>query len=163
MSDQPTLLGQAEPSARKRTRPNGWELALWILGLVLLGSGVVISRLVVTGLFANDNGSPAARTAVEIAQVLYTTLPGVVTAGLFCFILAIALRAFAGMSRGRSPVEPLPHSAVATAAAVAEPVTAPAAAPTAAPAAAVAARGAQDVAPTAADDYSRFMRPPTDG
>jgi hypothetical protein len=156
MTDHPTLLGQADPPARKRRRPNGWELALWILGAALLGCGVLISRLVVTGLFANDNGSPAARTAVEVAQVLYTTLPGVVTAGLFCFILAIALRAFAGMTAGRRPVEPLPQSPAAV---VADPVTVP----TIAADSAASPRRPQDVAQTATGDYSRFMRPPADG
>ncbi|HEY4270237.1 MAG TPA: hypothetical protein VGM94_18785 [Galbitalea sp.] len=163
MTDQPTLLAQAEPRARTHHRPGGWELALWILGVVLLGGTILAAQLVVSRLL-DDNGSSAAdRSGIAFAQVIYSVLPGAITAGLLCFVLAVALRAFEANVRRRSA--PLAPAAAAPAAAA--PTTAPATVAGSVEAEPVAAEPSvthrqQGVAPTATGDYSRFMRPPGD-
>jgi hypothetical protein len=161
MTDQPTLLGHAEAPARSRRGPGGWEIALWILGVALVGGGVLIAHFVVDNLLSNDGSASNDPKFFAVAQVLYSILPGVITAGLFCFILAVALRAFEGNAvRRRAMAQLVQAQAPGVSASI--PAASEPAAIAVAPVAPAADRHSQDVSPTATGDYSRFMRPPAD-
>jgi hypothetical protein len=158
MSQEFTAVAQdaASPPRRGR-RLSGWELALWIMGALLMVASIVSVRLVVTQLFNDPSGSPASTDVVarEIAEVTYTTLPGLLTASLLCFIVAVALRAQAANTRRFADAV-----AAATGSTVVTATSAPVAQPS--PAAPPVTPQAPQRPQPADTDYSRFMRPSVD-
>ncbi len=164
MTDEPTLLGRLEQTTaqRRRRRPNGWELALWVLGVVLLVASYLSAQLVVAQLFSStDSGNGEADLAARgTVELLYTLLPGLFTAALFCFIGAIGLRAHEA-NVARRPVIVAPT----TTSRPEQPTSSEAPASPASPESLespVVDRRQERQTPTAEDDYSRFMRPPAD-
>ena len=160
MSSSPVLLPSAEPDARRR-RVNGWELALWILGLALLAACTVIAKYSVDMVILESAGGgqsttdPVFRQQIVIQEFASIFTPGMVTAGLLCIALALFLRAFDVSARRRQTMRPAvetPDTSVSpsmvTAVSTVEPerFDIPAAAP----------------ASTTPADYAPFMRPTDD-
>lgn len=85
-----------------RTRVNPFEIALWILGVVLLVGGVAGalwgSRVMSQG-FSCSGADCSAPTDYALAQAFYMLAPPLVTAGLVAVVLLIALRAALGIAR----------------------------------------------------------------
>jgi hypothetical protein len=152
MKAQSRVLSESEPDASRRV--NRSELALWIIGIVLLAASVVLVVGFVKVIIAQETEVTTASTVdhfgVEVAfeQAANVYTPGVVTGGIVCIALAIFLRGLDLNARRRaadvvsaSPSEaPIP------------PLTEPAATPT--PVSAPAVQGPP------LTDYSAFMRPP---
>ena len=161
MTGQPTMTGQSEPVKVRRPR-NRWELSLSVLGAVLLGVGVATVYLISKVLFTNVGTSSQSDAFWRgIAEILYSILPGVISAALLCFIVAIGLRALE-VNVARRPVTLPSTSAPAVESAPVE--SAPVESAPAAPAAPTAREPTELSAATAPSDrdYSRFMRPPAD-
>jgi hypothetical protein len=146
---------QFEPDVDVRTRRmNGWELALWIVGVVLFFGGLTMVVGIVKLLFASvseptTNGAPltVALEAFSIAG------PGILTGGIVCLALALFARALDVNSRRRDESRAVP-------AYVASPSISRPTEPTpASPTPMQSARGAQ---PEATVDYSAYMRPSND-
>jgi hypothetical protein len=150
-----------EPSPRRpRSRVSGWEVALWVIGILLIGSGIAIVLGLAqtideesTSTFTNTNATPL-QVFLQTASVV---TPGLLTGGVICVALAIFARVLDAHARNREPPITLgtlgalaPSEELARAAEAAEQPT------TSAPTAG---------APTPTTDYSPFMRPsgdPTD-
>jgi hypothetical protein len=150
MSDQLPVLLPTEADARRR-RVNGPELALWIIGVVLLfASGVLTFYFIKliqvqtaeVNIVQSDLGFFVAFTQ---SATIFT--PGLVTAGVLCIALALFLRGldinarrrearFESATSTQAPTPPLTESA-----ATQTPVPAPA------------------VRTPPLTDYSAFMRP----
>lgn len=149
VTDQVPLLLSTEADARKR-RVNGPELALWIIGIVLLtGSAVSVYGFIQFILAQSANTAAQESLGLYVAWTEASTLytPGLVMAGIVCIALALFMRGLDINARRRearlvsasSPGAPIP------------PLTEPAATPTPVPAPAVQSRPVTD--------YSAFMRP----
>jgi hypothetical protein len=87
----------SEPATGRDARPrvNRWEIALWVIGVVLIVVSLVVEVPTVGYLYGGSNGEQptwfqAFRPAIETALQLD---PGVLTAGLMSIILAIVVRA----------------------------------------------------------------------
>jgi len=87
----------SEPVTGRDARPrvNRWEIALWVIGAVLVVVPLVVEVPTVGYLYGGSNGEsstwfqafrPAIETALQLA-------PSVLTAGLMSIILAIVVRA----------------------------------------------------------------------
>jgi hypothetical protein len=163
------LLGSEPEPRRPRTGLSGWEIALWAIGVVLVGAGVVVVVELAqtineesTSTFVNTNATPAQiflQTSVVVA-------PGLFIGGVVCIALAIFARVLDAHARHRSMVAPgAAVSAAQDAAAPVAPLLAaasPSAPSTAAPSPSAPSTAADaPAAPTAQPtDYSAFMRPP---
>ena len=156
MTNQSPVPLAADVDAGKR-RVNGPELALWIIGIVLL----VVAGALVYGFIKvvlAEVSNPVQQNDIGFYSVwseassLYT--PGLVTAGIVCIALAIFLRGLDINARRRDArrtseaAVPAPVSAESAASQSAPPPTQPQPLP-------------QPPAPatTASNDYSAFMRP----
>jgi hypothetical protein len=146
---------QFEPDVDVRTRRmNGWELALWIVGVVLFFGGLTMVVGIVKLLLASvseptTNGAPltVALEAFSIAG------PGILTGGIVCLALALFSRALDVNSRRRDESR-------ATAASVASPsISSPAESTPATKTPPPSARSGQPEVPV---DYSAYMRPSGD-
>jgi hypothetical protein len=155
----PVLLQSEHDAATQRRKPNGWELALWIVGaLLLLGGGVLIFGFVRSIVGINSNPSPNVLAASDLVLQTSTTLaPAMITGGIVCIALALLARAIDvnalrreatrvpvsanRVNSDQNPVEPIP----------------PTPAPPIRPDAPVAAPAAEPIT-----DFTPFMRPSVD-
>jgi hypothetical protein len=155
MTDERPELLAPEVVARQRSG-NGWERALWIVGVLLL----VISAVLVYGfvklVFAQtsniqSDSDISGLVAFTQASSIYT--PGFVTGGIVCIALALFSRALDANSRRREALRsiptqfPVPAAVASSGEATTVPVAPPA--PAAPPL-------------RASTDYTAFMRPPDD-
>jgi hypothetical protein len=156
MSDQPPVL-LSEPDVR-RHRANGPEIALWIIGVVLLvGSGVLTYFFIelIRDQTNQTNGPDNLSFFVAFTQSATIFTGGLVTAGILCIALALLMRGLDINARRRAL--PLQSHEV-----VAEPIPAgPAvASPVAPPVAPI------RIPPARVDnvttDYAAYMRPSDD-
>jgi hypothetical protein len=154
MTNPPPLLFASEPNPPRR-RINGWELALWIAGVVLLASACVFEVTFIAVIVRESNPETISNNIgpyeafYQSAEIL---VPGVVTGGFLCLALAIAVRALDVNARRRgaslsAPVAMAPSVPVEAHDAPVAANTAPIPAP---------ATQAESTAPT---DYAVFMRP----
>lgn len=81
---------EAEPDPPRRSSINPFEIALWVLGVVLLVGGLVSLQWSV-GRFGQNTG-PASEGFIA-SQMAYVLAPAAVTAGLFAIVVSLALRA----------------------------------------------------------------------
>lgn len=81
---------EAEQDAPRRASINPFEIALWVLGVVLLVGGLVSLQWSV-GRFGQNTGPES--TGFIASQMAYVLGPAAVTAGLFAIVVSLALRA----------------------------------------------------------------------
>jgi hypothetical protein len=152
MTNPPPVLLASESSSPRR-HVNGWELSLWIAGVVLLASASVFEVSFVAVIIKESNPETISNN-IGPFQAFYQSaeilVPGVVTGGFLCVALAIAVRALDVNARRRLiPVVPAP----------AVPSTIPddeIGAPVSERTEPAVAAHAESTAPT---DYAPFMRP----
>ena len=155
----PELIGFEPDDPRPPRRVNGWEIALWVIGVVLIGSSGALVYSFVTLVYENVRSqSPADAgffSAFLQASSIFT--PALVTGGIICIALAIFARASDVNATRRQAVRPAALATTARLSSVAaeapEIVTTETSAP--APSAALAEPGA----PAEPHDYRAFMRP----
>lgn len=156
MTNPPPVLLESESSSPRR-RVNGWELALWIAGVVLLASACFFEVSFIAVIVKESNPATISNNIgpyeafYQSAEIL---VPGVVTGGFLCLALAIAVRALDVNARRRAASLSAPV-AVASSMPV-EAHDAPVAANTQPIPASAPATQAESTAPT---DYAVFMRP----
>jgi len=146
-----------------RRRVNGWELALWMLGVVLIVGAVILLNVVAKVLYFPSGNQVGGTEAFALIQATSIAIPSLVTAGLIAIMLAIAIHALElnawrreARTRAASSV-PIPRSEAVRAEAE----------PAAATAAAVRTIAEPNSVPTVASntdsgDYRLFMRPPAE-
>lgn len=150
MTDERPVLLAPEADASKR-RINGWELALWIVGVALLVISGVLSYIFAQLIFAQTPTGQSGTGFIAFAQTSSLYTPGMVTGGIVCIALALFSRALNANARQRDALRPtqVPAAVVPPAAPAPEPSTA-----------SVAPQRPAARAETAFTDYSAFMRPP---
>jgi len=147
-----------------RRRVNGWELALWMLGVVLIVGAVILLNVVAKVLYFPSGNQVGGTEAFALIQATSIAIPSLVTAGLIAIMLAIAIHALELNARRReartraASSVPIPRS---------EAVRAEAEPAAATPAAAVRTIAEPNSVPTVASntdsgDYRLFMRPPAE-
>jgi hypothetical protein len=90
----PELLGFEQDAPKPRRRANGWEIALWVVGILLLGGSGVLVYFFVKLIYGNSSGQTPDLGLLDAflqASSIYT--PGLVTGGILCIALAIFARA----------------------------------------------------------------------
>jgi hypothetical protein len=153
----PELLGFEPDDPKPRRRVNGWEIALWVLGVTLLLGAIAVGYYFLQYIYAaSTDPSPQIGFLSAFFQASSIAMPGLVTGGIACIALAIFARALdVNATRRESARRSAFPSAVPSAVAVpsAEPI-APLPTPRSAP-----VTPAESVEP---GDYSAFMRPSDD-
>jgi hypothetical protein len=144
---------------------NGWELALWILGAVLIAGAVILLNVVAKVLYFPNGNEVGGTEAFALIQASTVVIPGCVTAGFISIMLAIAIRALELNARRREDRTRAATSSVPIARSEAvQSEAAPVAATAPAPARTVAQpnRTAGVARNTDSGDYGLFMRPPAE-
>jgi hypothetical protein len=162
-----TLIERApEPASTRRRRVNGWELALWILGAVLIAGGAILLNVVAKVLYFPNGNEVGGTEAFALIQASTVVIPSCVTAGFISILLAIAIRAMElnasrREDRTRAAVSSVPiarSEAVRSEPAAPAATTAPATVPTVAEPYNVPSAASN----TDSGDYRLFMRPPAE-
>ncbi len=157
MTNPPPILLSGD-SSESRRRINGWELALWILGVALIAVATWFTAQLTQMDIDQQNEANASGGISNLGyfQAFYQTaaiaVPGFVTGSIACFALAIFVRALDFNARRR--VLPVAPPAIP----LEQPIEPQAPAPTPA---AVELPEARSV-PTMPSDYSAYMRPADD-
>jgi hypothetical protein len=161
VSGEAPVVFSAEADARRR-RANGPEIALWIIGIVLLiASGVFtyeFSKLI-QAQTVDTNAQTDVSFFLAFTQAATIFTPGLVTAGVLCIALALFMRGLDINARRRDAAMISPQLAPII------PVAVPGASATPAAAQAPPSSPSSAPEPTTPGDYSAFMRPadePTD-
>jgi hypothetical protein len=101
-------MSEPAPQWDARPRVSRWEIALWVIGVVLVVVSLAFAALVGGYIYGDFSGEPtASEQAVRgMLEAALQLSPGILTAGLMSIILAIVVRAL------RANVK---HSAIADA------------------------------------------------
>jgi hypothetical protein len=155
-------------SARRR-RVNGWELALWILGAVLIAGAIILLNVVAKVLYFPNGNEVGGTEAFALIQASTVVIPGCVTAGFISILLAIAIRAmelnaWRREDRTRAAVSsvPIARSEAVPSEPAPSATAAPATVPTVAPTLAEPKSVPSAAGNTDSGDYRLFMRPPAE-
>jgi hypothetical protein len=81
-------MSEPAPGRDARPRVSRWEIALWVIGAVLVAAPLVYTAFAAS--YVYDSTQQALRTVFELGLQM---APGVLTAGLMSIILAIVVRA----------------------------------------------------------------------
>jgi hypothetical protein len=143
-----------ERDARTR-RVSRWELALWILGIILVAASVILTYGFTQMVYreqTNDAGGVDLGFFAAFEQTSEVFIAPFLTVGLMCIALAIFIRALDVNTRNRGERAPRMTPALAGSSSDAVPVVAESEAP-----------GPPAQVPTTIPaDYSAFMRPAAD-
>ena len=167
----PEMLGFEPDDPKRRRRANGWEIALWVLGIVLLLGAVAVGYYFLQYIYAaSTSPSPDIGFLSAFFQASSIVMPGLVTGGIVCIALAIFARALDVNARRRLAAVGAPAivpSATATPPTASSPASGGPTGPVPADPApgaptSASARQAPPPTPAATTDYSPYMRPPAD-